>query len=311
MRYPLNRRAFATAINEPISHVQAIEHHEWKEATETEYNALLKNGTWSLVPRHESQNIIECKWVFKVKQKSDGTIDRYKELLVAKGFKQRYGIDYANTCSPVVKSTTIHLILFIAVSRGWNLRKIDVQNVFLHGVLQEEVYMQQPPRFEDGGHPRYVCRLQKALYGLKQAPQTWYARLSTKLQELGFVPSRADVSLFVFNKENKTIYILIYVDDIVIACSCGKSIDKLIQQLSRNFAIKDLGQLSYFLGIEAILKECDSKRSLIQRKCISDLLKKENMLNCKSADTAMSSSDKLSKIQGETLSEDDTFMYRG
>lgn len=167
--------------------------------------------------------------------------------------------------------------------------------------------MQQPPGFEDGCHPQYVCQLQKALYGLKQAPRTWYARLSTKLQELGFVPSRADVSLFVFNKENITIYTLIYVDDIFIASSCGKATDRLIQQLSINFAIKDLGQLSYFLGIEVILKE--GELILTQRKYISDLLKKENMLSCKSADTPMSSSDKLSKIQGETLSEPDTFMY--
>lgn len=101
--------------------------------------------------------------------------------------------------------------------------------------------MQQPPRFEDDHHPQYVCRLQKALYGLKQAPWAWYARLSTKLQELGFLPSRTDISLFMFNKEGISIYMSICVDDIVIASSCGKATNRLIQQLSRYFAIKDLG----------------------------------------------------------------------
>lgn len=109
-----------------------------------EYETLIKNGTWQLVASQRGQNVIGCKWVFKLKQKQDGSIDRYKARLVAKGFKQRYGIDYSETFSPVVHPTTIHLVLSIAMSRGWHLRQIDVQNSFPHGVLQEEVYMHQP-----------------------------------------------------------------------------------------------------------------------------------------------------------------------
>jgi hypothetical protein len=109
-----------------------------------EFHALLKNDTWHLVPPRAGLNIIDCKWVFKVKQKSDGSVDRYKARLVAKGFKQQYGADYDATLSPVVKPTTIQLLLSLAASHGWVIRQIDIQNAFLHGFLDEEVYMKQP-----------------------------------------------------------------------------------------------------------------------------------------------------------------------
>jgi histone deacetylase 1/2 len=138
---------------------------------------------------------------------------------VAKGFKQRYGIDYEDAFSPVVKATTIRLILSIVVSRGWSLRQLDVQNAFLHGILEEEVYMKQPPGYVDKSRPTFVCKLDKALYSLKQAPHAWYAWLCGKLQALGFRPSKADTSLFYYNKGKHTMFVLVYVDDIIVASS--------------------------------------------------------------------------------------------
>ena len=132
-----------------------------------EYDALLYNRTWHLVPPKEGRNLIDCKWVYKIKKKSDGTMDRFKARLVAKGFKQRYGIDYEDTFSPVVKLATVRTVLSIAVSRGWCLRQLDVQNAFLHGVLEKEVYMRQPLGFENEAAPYLVCKLDKAIYGLK------------------------------------------------------------------------------------------------------------------------------------------------
>jgi hypothetical protein len=132
-----------------------------------EHQALMRNKTWRLVPTPNGKNVISCKWVYKIKRRSDGTIDRHKARLVAKGFKQQYGIDYEDTFSPLVKAVTIRLILSIAVSKGWSLRQLDVRNAFLHGVLEEEVYMQQTPCYVDIAHPNYVCKLDKALYGLK------------------------------------------------------------------------------------------------------------------------------------------------
>jgi hypothetical protein len=135
-----------------------------------EIDALMKNKTCHLVPPHSGRNVIDCKWVFKIKRKVDDSLDRYKARLVAKGFKQCYGVDYEDTFSPVIKSTTIRIVLSIAVFRGWHLHQLDVHNAFLHGNLEEDVYMRQPPDYENKSMPNYVCKLDKALYGLKQAP---------------------------------------------------------------------------------------------------------------------------------------------
>ena len=217
---------------------------------DAEFHALQTNQTWRLVDPPPGRHIVGCKWVFKVKQKADGSVDRYKARLVAKGFTQRQGIDYTDTFSPVMKATTVRLILSIAVSRGWSLRQVDVQNAFLHGDIQEEVYMCQPPGYVDSKHPNRVCRLQKSLYGLKQSPRAWYSKLSSKLQSMGFIPSKADTSLFVFADQRVIIYMLIYVDDIIITGSCKQAVDVLMAKLRDSFASKDLGKLSYFLGIE-------------------------------------------------------------
>jgi hypothetical protein len=129
------------SYEEPTCVEEALEDSRWVDAMDVEHQALLKNRTSHLDPAPRGKNIIGCKWVYKVKRKADGTIDRYKARLVAKGYKQRYGIDYEDTFSPVVKAATIRLVLSVAVSRGWSLRQLDVQNAFLHGILNEEVYM--------------------------------------------------------------------------------------------------------------------------------------------------------------------------
>jgi len=228
--------------------------------------------------------------------------------LVAKGFKQRYGIDYEDPFSPVVKAATIRLVLAISVSRGWSLRQLDVQNAFLHGVLEEEVYMKQPPRFENKNAPSHVCKLDKALYGLKQAPQAWYSRLSHKMQALGFIPSKSDTSLFIYNKCNTHIFVLIYVDDMIVTSSSNEAITGLLKDLSAEFALKDLGDLHYFLGIE--VKKHDNGLHLSQEKYATDLVKKAGLQGCKPSPTPLSSSEKLSLTEGQPLGQDDSTRYR-
>jgi histone deacetylase 1/2 len=131
----------------------------WRAAMDLEFQALRRNGTWQLVPPRSGVSVIDSKWIFKVKNHTDGSIERYKARLVAKGFKQRYGLDYEDTFSPVIKPTTIRLLFSLDVTRGWYLRQMDAQNAFLHGVLEEEVYMRQPPGFVDPARPQHLCRL--------------------------------------------------------------------------------------------------------------------------------------------------------
>jgi hypothetical protein len=237
-----------------------------------EFNALLQNQTWTLVPPRQANNLVGCKWVFKVKRKADGSIERYKAQLVAKGFHQQAGLDYGETFNPVVKPTTIRTVLSVAYSRGWDKHQIDIQNAFLHGFLDKEVFMSQPPGFSHPTLPHHVCKLHNALYGQKQAPRAWFSILSTKLCELGFLSSKADSFLFILRNASLTMFVLVYVDDIIITASIPEAIPDLLQQLRTSFAVKDLGKLNFFLGVKIIALK--SSLLLSQRRYILDLLKR-------------------------------------
>jgi histone deacetylase 1/2 len=292
-----------TATGEPSTLAEALDDVRWREATNDEYQDLMDNKTWHLVPPSSTCNIIDCKWVYHIKKNVDGTIDRYKACLVAKGFKQRHGIDYEGTFSPVAKSATIRIVLTIVVSRSWSLRQLDVKNAFLHGVLEEEVYMKQPLGFEDPHTPHFICKLVKAIYGLKQAPRAWFAQLNIKLTVLGFIPSKADTSLFLYDNPSVTVYVLIYVDDIIVTSSSHDAITSLLHDLRKDFALKDLGPLYYFLGIE--VQKIHNGLCLTQEKYAADILEKIGMTKCTSMHTPLSSSEPLSMVDGSLLGPKD------
>ena len=168
--------------------------------------------------------------------------------------------------------------------------------------------MKQPPMFQNEKAPSFVCKLDKALYGLKQAPRAWYSRLCHKMQTLGFVPSKSDTSLFIYNKLNTSIFVLIYVDDIIVTSSSDEAITALLKDLSTYFALKDLGNLHYFLGIE--VKKHDDGLHLSQKKYATDLVKKAGLQGCKPSPTPLSSSEKLSLTEGTPLSKEDITKYR-
>lgn len=222
---------------------------QWRAAMNSEYTALIRNRTWTLVPFSQSLNVIGNKWIFKIKKNPDGSVQRYKVRLVAKGFHQNPGIDYFETFSPVVKASTVRIILSIVVHRGWKLRQLDFNNAFLNGSLDENVYMVQPPGYVDKQYPTHVCKLNRAIYGLKQVPRAWNTTLKNALLSWGFVNARSGSSLFVYRSGSDVILLLVYVDDVIITGSSPHLIDNLIATLDKQFALKDLGLLSYFLGI--------------------------------------------------------------
>ncbi|GFQ01835.1 retrovirus-related pol polyprotein from transposon tnt 1-94 [Phtheirospermum japonicum] len=230
-RYALEASVSLSNV-EPSNITQALKDPRWRSTMSAEFDALLRNNTWDLVPPDSSLNVVGCKWVFRVKHNPDGSLDRFKARLVAKGFHQRPGVDFFNTFSPVVKPTTVRLVLSVALSRGWSLRQLDVNNAFLQGRLEEEVYMAQPPGFVDVKYPGYVCKLNRAIYGLKQAPRAWYVELKRFLIDMGFVNSRSDTSLFVFRHSGITAYFLVYVDDLILT-------DDILRRQRRVLGIED------------------------------------------------------------------------
>nr|GFB13566.1 ribonuclease H-like domain-containing protein [Tanacetum cinerariifolium] len=158
----------------PKSYTYAFNDPHWYRAMLDEYNALIKNKTWILVPRPHNVNIFRCLWIFRHKYNTDGSLNRYKARLVANGSSQLAGIDVDETFSPVVNLTTIRTVLSLAISRHWPVHQLDVKNAFLNGYLSETIRMQQPLGFRNSQHPDYVCVLQRSLYGLKQAPRAWF-----------------------------------------------------------------------------------------------------------------------------------------
>lgn len=161
---------------------------------------LCSKKTWELIPPDPRRNIVDNKWIFRIKQKADGSIDRYKAQLVATGLTQRPGVDFHSTFSPVVKPTIVRIVLSLATCCGWPLHQLDVNNAFLQGHLEEDVYMKQPKGFEHPDYPNYICRLQKAIYVLNQAPRVWYNELKDFLVSLGFKNSQYDSSMLSFTQ---------------------------------------------------------------------------------------------------------------
>jgi hypothetical protein len=261
----------------------ALADPHWRRAMEEEYVALLANHTWDLVPCPPGTHVVTVKCLFRHKLISDGSLDRYKARWVFRGFTQRPGVDYDETYSPVVKFATVRAILSLALSRNWAIHQLDVKNAFLHGTLLETVYCSQPTGFVDAAHPDLVCRLNRSLYGLKQALRAWYSRFASYLASIGFVEAKSDTSLFIYRRGEDTVYLLLYVDDIVLTTSTADLLQRTIIALQREFAMKDLGPLHHFLGITA--ERRPQGLFLHQRQYAIDILERAGMYDCKPCST--------------------------
>ncbi|XP_019191011.1 PREDICTED: uncharacterized protein LOC109185527 [Ipomoea nil] len=254
---------------------------------DAEFNALVHNHMWRLVPFQPGMNVVGCKWVFRTKRKADGSIERHKARLVANGFNLVAGEDFFENLSPVVKPTMVRLLLSLAVSRGWTIRQLDIHNAFLNGELAETVYMRQPPGYEDKSLTDHVCLLKKSLYGLKQAPHAWFTRLHDFLISVSFSPSKTDVSLFIYSRDNIRLYFLVYVDDILIMGSNSDRVTALIDKLALEFKVRDMGVPSFFLVIEIV--PLSGGMLLSQKRYMKDILKRAGMVDCKPVVSPVSS----------------------
>ncbi|KAJ9540986.1 LOW QUALITY PROTEIN: hypothetical protein OSB04_027492 [Centaurea solstitialis] len=289
----------------PRSTAQAMCDPHWRAAMDAEMAAILSNYTWDLVPKPSDANIVGNRWLFRHKFDSNGCLERYKARLVAQGFSQQPGLDFDDTFSPVVKPATIRTVLSISISRNWPIHQLDVKNAFLHGDLTETVYMRQPPGYVNNSFPDHVCRLRKALYGLKQAPRAWYHRFAVYLYSLGFLSSKTDTSLFTYHRGSDTIYLLLYVDDIILTASSPTLISMVISKLSSEFPMSDLGPLSFFLGIAA--SRSRSGLFLSQSAFAQEILARADMVSCNPCSTPADTRTKLA-VDGEPVL--DPTLYR-
>ena len=286
------------ADQEPETYKEAAQDPRWIEAMREEMRALFDNDTWDLVPSSEiKKKPIGCRWVFKIKHNTDGTVNRFKARLVAKGYAQTHGIDYEETFAPVAKMTTVRTVIALAAAKGWHLHQMDVKNAFLQGELEEEVYMMQPPGFESSKHPHAVCRLKKPLYGLKQAPRAWHSKITSYLHDIGFRMSKSDNSLYIRNNPKSPVFLILYVDDLVIGGESLTETQKIKKLLLEKFEMKDLNDLHYFLGIEVI--QTPEGFLLSQRHYVLNLLYKFGMTECKSISTPLDRNMKLTADSGK------------
>ncbi|KAE8885345.1 hypothetical protein PF007_g10650 [Phytophthora fragariae] len=245
---------------------------EWRAAMDAEYESLMKNLTWELVPRPKSTknkrvNILTSVWVLVVKRDEKGVIQRFKARLAVRGFLQKFGIDYLTTYSPVVRIESVRLVMILALMQGLDCRHVDFVTAFLNGELADvDIYMEQPQGYDDGSDR--VCHLLKGLYGLKQASKIWNDTLHAYLVELQFVQCVFDAGVYYRNGTHSLIYLTVYVDDIVIAAKPA-DIEIVVRELSARFEVKDLGRVKHLLGMEVNFQPgvilCLSQTAYVER----------------------------------------------
>ena len=294
------------SIKEPTSATEALEDPKWKEAMESEYDSIIKNGTWLLVDRPPRRKVIGTKWVYKVKYKSDGSLEKYKARLVAQGFSQVEDFDVHETFAPTARMTSIRMVLALAAHNHWKIFQMDVKLAFLNGELKEEVYVSQPPGFEEPNSENKVCKLIKVLYGLKQAPRAWYRRIDDFLRSIGFSKIYSDANVYVEKKDNYIVIIILYVDDLIIIGDNDDQIHHTQEQLKSEFEMTDLGLMHYCLGIEVWQQAGDIFIS--QRRYALEILKAFGMTECKPINTPIEANLKLPLEDGSPLV--DTYKYR-
>lgn len=265
--------------------VKSINANDWMKAMHEEIQSMHANNTWTLVPKHEKVRLIDCKWIYKIKEGADiHEPPRYKARLVAKGFTQKEGVDYNEIFSPVVKYKTMRLLLAMTAVFNWELEQMDVKTAFLHGDLNETIHMRQPKGFIDKEKAEHACLLKKSIYELKQSPRQWNKKFDACMLKMNFTRSQYDTCLYFKDVKSKApLYVLLYVDDILLISSSKVSINGVKHDLKRHFDMKDLGPAQKILGVKILRDRAKRTIYLSQTDYLHKVLNRFAMENAKPA----------------------------
>lgn len=301
--YSTDYTCFLSFIEEnPQTYEEAMKSAEkasWQKAMEEEISSLKENNTWELVPKPVNCKVIESKWVYKRKLDDQGNIASYKARLVARGFQQTDFTD-DNLFAPVAKLPTVRTLLAVCNQKGILVHQMDVKSAFLHGDIKDEIYLSLPKGYTDNN---MVCKLKKSLYGLKSSPKNWNDKFNSVMLSEGFKQCKTDYGLYVKQYNGQIVYLLLYVDDLLISGTDIECVNKTKEMLKRNFSMKDLGLAKYFLGISIEQDAINGILKISQKAFLKQILQKYNMSECKSVATPMDSkfkTDSLNKQKSES-----------
>ncbi|GJZ83343.1 retrovirus-related pol polyprotein from transposon TNT 1-94 [Tanacetum coccineum] len=288
--------ALTVSTIEPKNIKEAMADHSWIESMKDELNQFERLQVWELVPRLEGKNIIAHKWLWKNKCDVENNVVRNKTRLVAKGYKQKEGIDFEESFAPVARLEAVRMFIAYAAHKNITIFQMDVKTAFLNGPLKEEVYVSQPEGFIDPEFPDHVYRLKKALYGLKQAPRAWYDKLSSFLIEHGFTKGIIDPTLFTRRHGGDILLVQVYVDDIIFGSTNPDFSKRFANLMKNNFEMSMMGELKFFLGLQVH----QSPRGIFisQSQYAIELLKKHGLDECVSMSTPMATERLDADLQG-------------
>jgi len=288
--------------------MQSSDAEQWSLAMNEEIASLQANGTWVLVEEPQGVKPIPVRWIFKKKLDAQGDIERYKARLVAKGFMQREGVDFNEVFAPVSKHTTLRTLLGMVASQDLELHQLDIKTAFLNGELEETIYMQQPRGYEEGS-TNTVCLLKKSLYGLRQAPRAWHTRLKQELEHMGFTASEADPGLYTAHYKHTSIYLLVYVDDILIAAKTQEAVDHVKARLTAAFDVRDLGPAKYFLGMSLDRDRHRQTLKITQERLATELVHRHGLIQGKTKSIPMSPAIKLTQAEEGSMLDKEKFQF--
>ena len=292
--------------NEPKKVLDAMKESSWIEAMQEELLQFRIQKVWKLVDLPKGQRAIGTKWVYRNKKDERGIVIKNKARLVAQGYTQEEGIDYDEVFAPVARIEAIRLFLAYASFQRFKVYQMDVKSAFLYGKIEEEVYVCQPPGFEDPKHPDKVYRLDKALYGLHQAPRAWYDTLSTYLLNHDFIRGTIDKTLFIKKEKKAILLVQIYVDDIIFGSTQDKMCKDFEELMHQRFKMSSMGELTFFLGLQ--VKQQQTGIFISQSKYVNDILNKFGFKDAKVASTPMETHKSLTAdLEGEDV---DVHLYR-